>query len=191
MKYTKKIEKAIKTATTAHDGQYRLSPASPKLPYVSHLFSVASIISEHSDDEDLIIAGLLHDILEDTDFKKETLLSEFGERIHELVDSVTEATKEEKKRMTWKEEKENYIKKLKEGPKEASIIASADKIHNLLSSIESEVKVTRSTDDYVWYHREVFAVVKDKLGDHPIVKKHEEAMHEAGKHYREKTISRE
>ena len=188
MKYTPKIEKAIKTATSAHDGQYRKAYKNPRLPYVSHLFSVASIISEHTDDEDIIIAGLLHDILEDTDFEATLLLQEFGQRVHELVDCVTEATKKEKETTTWKEEKENYLRKLRNGPREASIIASADKIHNLLATIDSKILVTRNPEEYIWYHREVFAIISDKLGDHPIVEKHKNAMTEAGKTYRDRVV---
>lgn len=184
MKHTPKIEKAIKTASIAHNGQFRKSVKN--LPYVSHLFSVAMIISEHTNDEDVIVAGLLHDILEDTDYLESDLISEFGERVHKLVDSVTEATKEQKETWTWKEEKENYLRKLKKGPKEASIIAAADKIHNLSTLVENQISSSRNHSDFVWYHREVFAIISEKLGDHPIVSKHKEAMKKAGETYKNK-----
>lgn len=175
MKYTPKIEKAIKIAAIEHDGQYRKA-YSGKLPYVSHLFSVASILSEYTDDEDVISAGLLHDIIEDTDYTKEKLLEDFGEKVYDLVLSVTEGTRAEKKIMTWRDEKEKYINNLRAASTDSSLISSVDKIHNLRSSLEMKNRMMRNPLDYDWFHTEVFNVIKEKLGNHPIIKIHEKAL---------------
>lgn len=175
MKYSSKIEKAIKVAATEHDGQYRKAYLR-KLPYVSHLFSVAAIISEYTDDEDIISAGILHDIIEDTDYTEKELRKEFEEKVSSLVMAVTEGTKSEKKEMSWREEKEKYLRNLMNGSPEASLISSADKIHNLMSSIELKKIMSRSPADYDWFHTEVFNIVKNKLGNHPIIKVHEKVL---------------
>ena len=66
MNLTPRIEYAIRTVALLHDGQTRR--AEQNIPYVSHVFSVAVLLSHYSDDEDVFIGGLLHDVLEDTNY---------------------------------------------------------------------------------------------------------------------------
>jgi len=105
-------------------------------PYITHLLSVAFILQEYTDDEDVIIASLLHDTLEDTDYTEEELESDFGARVCELVKTVTEPTELKGKKLTWREKKQSYADQLKKGPKEAVMIAAVDKIHNFRSMVE-------------------------------------------------------
>lgn len=134
MKYTYAIEQAIQAATLLHRDQVRKGRA--ECPYVSHLFSVAAIISGYTDNEETIIAGLLHDTIEDTPYTYEELETDFGERVRDLVYTVTEEKEIHGKELSWIERKETYIKKLKKGPEEALVVAAADKIHNLRSILE-------------------------------------------------------
>ena len=83
------IEKAYKTALGAHKGQVRRSGE----PYIMHPLHVAIILAELELDKETIVAGLLHDVLEDTNTTMETLEQEFGSDVALLVDGVTKLDK--------------------------------------------------------------------------------------------------
>lgn len=134
MNYTPKIEQAIRAAALLHEGQYRKGRAS--YPYVSHLYSVATIISQYTDDESTIVGGLLHDTIEDTEYTYSELKEDFGEAVHDIVYAVTEEKEKNGKELSWKDRKDTYIQKLKKAPEGALIVAAADKIHNLTSIVE-------------------------------------------------------
>lgn len=82
------IEKAYRIAEGAHQGQKLPSG----LPYISHCLAVASILADLSVPPELIIAGLLHDVVEDTPITLEEIQKEFNEEIANLVDGVTKLT---------------------------------------------------------------------------------------------------
>jgi (p)ppGpp synthase/HD superfamily hydrolase len=132
--YSYRIELALKAATVLHKGQVR--KGSVAVPYVSHLFAVAMITADYTDDEDTLIAALLHDTLEDTDYKPEELEEDFGGKVREIVEAVSEPKDTEHKSHTWREKKDRYSKQLKDAPEQALIISAADKIHNMRSIVE-------------------------------------------------------
>ncbi len=133
--YSYQVEQAIKAATILHSKQVRKG-AIP-IPYVSHLFTVALIAYEYAQgDENVIIGALLHDTLEDTEYTAEELQEDFGEKVREIVEALTEPKDTETKQYSWKERKARYAKQLRKAPQEALIIAAADKIHNMRSIVE-------------------------------------------------------
>lgn len=79
------LGRAYDVAKKMHDGQLRKSGE----PYLIHPIAVVKILAELGMDEDTLIAGLLHDVVEDTEYTKEELTKEFGEDIAQLVDGVT------------------------------------------------------------------------------------------------------
>ena len=134
MTYSYRIEQAIRAAALLHDGQVRRGAAA--LPYITHLFAVAAIISDYTDDEDVFIAGLLHDTIEDTDYTFIELEEDFGAVVRDLVAAVSEPQENETAPLSWKEKKDAYIKQLRKAPQEALVVSAADKIHNMRSVIE-------------------------------------------------------
>ena len=134
MTYSYKIEQAIRAATVLHKEQVRKGDT--PFPYVSHLFSVALMVAEHTDDEDTIVAALLHDALEDTDYTADELENDFGTKVRDIVLTLSEPKQLHGKSATWKERKTEYNKQLKQGPEEALLVAAADKIHNMRTMIE-------------------------------------------------------
>ena len=82
---SERVDKAIEIAKKAHEGQFRKTGE----PYIVHPLAVKKILEEWGMDEDTIIAGILHDTVEDTDLKLETIKQEFGEPVAFLVDGVT------------------------------------------------------------------------------------------------------
>ena len=83
------IEKAYDLAFRAHKDQKRKSGE----PYIIHPLCVAIILAQLELDKETIIAGLLHDVVEDTDTSREYVAAEFGEEVALLVDGVTKLTK--------------------------------------------------------------------------------------------------
>lgn len=182
MTFTPQIDEAIKLAAHLHRNHTRIDKNST--PYISHLVSVAMILSEYTNDEDIIIAGLMHDSLEDVpDYDYEKLLLDCGERVAKIVTHVTEpldANKSEIDQLPWLTRKEAYLKNLKSGGKESAMVSAADKIHNTESLIrvandEREAHLSRfksSLKNRVWFHEQVLEIVKEKLGDsHGLTKK--------------------
>lgn len=151
MLYSYRIEQAIRAAAVLHKDQVRKGRI--PLPYVTHLYAVAFLVSDYTQHEDAVIAALLHDTLEDTDYTATELRNDFGDAVERIVVSVSEhQSKEEKKETTWKERKERYTKQLESASEEALVVAAADKIHNLRSIVEE-------------YHNHHVRYLKDFGGD--------------------------
>jgi (p)ppGpp synthase/HD superfamily hydrolase len=132
--YSYRIEQAIRAAAVLHHDQNR--KGSMPFPYVTHLMSVAFMLQDYTDNEDIIVAALLHDTVEDTDYTLDELQEDFGGTVRELVETLSEPTNQGDRRYTWKEKKMEYAKQLKKGPKDAILIAAADKAHNFRTVVE-------------------------------------------------------
>ncbi len=129
-----KLYNAIILAVKAHEGQKRKgkNPA----PYICHPVFVGMELLRLGYDEDTVIAGILHDTLEDTHLGKDRIKKEFGERVLNLIEAVTEPknpdmTKEEK-RKTWESRKRAYLMQIKSAPAEARAVACVDMYANML-----------------------------------------------------------
>lgn len=175
------VKKALYFAAQKHDGQYRKGDG--HVPYIVHPVQVAFNASTYTDDEKIIAAALLHDVLEDCkEVSFDLLQKEFGIRTAELVDEVSFI--ENKKYTTWKEKKQDYLKKIKHASKDALIIVAADKTSNLRAYFDalkengdSLVKNFGGTpDEYFWYYGEIGNILISVLGDHPIVKDYTETL---------------
>jgi (p)ppGpp synthase/HD superfamily hydrolase len=132
--YSYRVEQAIRAATVLHREQNRKG-ALP-LPYVSHLIAVALILHDYTDNEDVLVAGLLHDTLEDTDYTYDELKEDFGGVVAEIVLTVTEPTHDGDTKLPWLERKHRYARQLKKGDETALLVAAADKIHNFRTMVE-------------------------------------------------------
>lgn len=132
--YSYRIEQAIRAAAVLHKNQLR--KGSMPFPYVTHLVATAFTLLDYTDDEDIIIAALLHDTLEDTDYTIDELQEDFGGRVREIVEAVTEPKSTPEQKIPFREKKRIYAEQLKKGPKEALLVAAADKIHNFRTTVE-------------------------------------------------------
>jgi (p)ppGpp synthase/HD superfamily hydrolase len=128
--FTDRVERAIAAAVEAHQGQTRKGDG--QLPYVVHPVTVALILSRYSDDEDIIIAGLLHDVLEDTHLSEEAIDRQFGPKVLGMVKDVTEP---DLPGLSWETRKDRYLRQLDRAPRGSLLVACADKIANLISMI--------------------------------------------------------
>ena len=132
--YSYKVEQAIRAASILHQDQLR--KGSVPLPYISHLVATTFILMDYTADEDTIVAALLHDTLEDTDYTEEEMLEDFGGPVTELVLAVTEPLNDNGEKLPWIEKKRLYAKQLRTAPEGALLIAAADKAHNFRTIIE-------------------------------------------------------
>jgi (p)ppGpp synthase/HD superfamily hydrolase len=132
--YSYRVEQAIRAAAVLHKDQLR--KGSMPFPYITHLVATAFTLMDYTDDEDVVIAGLLHDTLEDTDYTIDELQEDFGGRVRELVEAVTEPKSTPENKITWRDRKNTYTQQLKKAPTDAVLIAAADKIHNFRTLVE-------------------------------------------------------
>ena len=162
MKFSPQIYKAINTAARLHDGQERKGD---DLPYIVHPVSVALILMEHTNDEEVLMAGILHDTIEDTGYTKEQMEEEFGARVTQLVLDVTELPKP----LSWQERKDAYLEHLEGAGHEARLICAADKLHNLQSMLAAVEKLgdeaykhfNAPMDKKLWFYEECLKILQN------------------------------
>lgn len=162
------INKAISVAAKAHEGNYRKVT---KDPYIVHPFEVALILQENGASEEVIVAGILHDTLEDTDLEKEDIKAIFGDRILELVLDTSEEL-EGRENRPWYERKLYTIQHLKKATVEVKMIVCADKLSNIRSMIIGyrEMgdrlwdKFSAPYEKQKWYYHSLVEGLKDMDG---------------------------
>ena len=132
------IKKAYEYAKKLHDGQYRQSGE----PYINHPLNVAYILADMHADRDTICAGLLHDVLEDTEITKEDIAHDFNQNVANLVNGVTKLSK-----MNYSSKQDQNLantRKIITGITEdvrIIIIKLADRLHNMRTlQFKSEFK---------------------------------------------------
>jgi len=118
-------EEAKEFAIKAHKNQVRKSE--PEKPMIIHPINVANILEEYGFDENVVAAGLLHDVVEDTDYTKEDIEIKFGKDVASLVISATEPNKN----LSWEERKQHTINETKMLDLRHKAVICADKISNL------------------------------------------------------------
>jgi (p)ppGpp synthase/HD superfamily hydrolase len=132
------IFKAIRFAANKHDGHWRKGTA---IPYISHLMNVMKILCEHRCPAPVVVAGILHDTVEDTPVTVQDIVAEFGEDVSKLVVAATEADKLEeaaqrKKDKTgdWRSRKQKTIDHIAhESDFRYLLVSAADKLDNIRS----------------------------------------------------------
>jgi len=139
--FSARIHAAFDFAAIHHRKQMRKDP-DIEIPYIAHLFGVAYILASHDLSEDTVVAGVLHDFLEDIVEKKRRpklaieFRTVFGEHVYQLVRLVTHRKKDEHgKDVPWEVRTAEYVSRLSSPstPNEAKAISCADKIHNIES----------------------------------------------------------
>lgn len=152
------INRAYSIAEDMHNGQLRKSGE----PYIIHPVEVARILAELGMDDETLVAGLLHDVIEDTPYTKEQLRAEFGDEVLLLVDGVTKLgsivfeNKEEK-------QAENLRKMFLAMSKDIRvlIIKLADRLHNLRTiNYMTEEKIKEKCRETL----EIYAPLASRLG---------------------------
>lgn len=131
IEFTPRLQLAINFAAESHRNQNRKNEN--ETPYIAHPYSVMLLASEYTNNEDIFISCLLHDVVEDCGVTFEQIEDIFGPNVKNIVYHVTEPKffGTDQNPLSWKEKKENYLALLETGPSEALIVAICDKIHNM------------------------------------------------------------
>lgn len=119
-----KIEYAIYFATKAHKDQRRKIE---DIDMIFHPFTVGMLLQRNGCDEDIVAAGILHDVVEDTEFEFEDIEKEFGKKVRDLVYDSSEPDKS----LDWEDRKKHTIEHIKNAPLGSKLIVACDKISNL------------------------------------------------------------
>lgn len=153
------IEKAYDIAYKAHEGQLRKSGE----PYIIHPLCVCIILAELELDKETIVAGMLHDVVEDTVMTSEEITQEFGEEVALLVDGVTKLTQIDYVADKVEVQAENLRKMFLAMAKDIRviIIKLADRLHNQRTmqyqTPKKRKEKSRETID-------IYAPIADRLG---------------------------
>ena len=163
-----RLYNAIHTAITTHENQLR------KLDndlYVAHPLEVGLTLAKNNFSDDVIIAGLLHDTIEDTDMTLDKIESEFGPIVALYVNYCTESNKKD----TWKNRKLDYLAKLSEAPIDVLFIVCVDKLTNIKSVFRNAQemgdhiwdKFNAGYEDQKWYYNAILSLLSP-ISDNPL-----------------------
>ncbi len=147
---SEKINKAIKFAVDSHSEQVRKIT---NQPYILHCLEVSAIAASITNNEDVIVAALLHDTVEDTSVTIDTIREKFGDGVANLVVSDTENKRENlPKSETWLIRKTETLNNLKNSNVEHKIIWVSDKLSNIRSIYLTWQKEGDKVFDYFHQH---------------------------------------
>ena len=166
------VSEAIAFAVKAHDGMRRKKS---EAPYILHPMESAVIVGTMTDDQNLISAAVLHDVVEDAGVLIEEIEEKFGSRVRELVQAETEDKRDElPPETTWRIRKEESLEVLKNADDIAVLIVwLGDKLANM-RSIYRDFKVEgvkmwqrfnqKDVNEQAWYYRSIVKLT-ERLSD--------------------------
>jgi (p)ppGpp synthase/HD superfamily hydrolase len=171
--FSSRYDAALTFAALAHHGQVRKGT---QVPYLVHPVQVSRILGRHGFDEDLQIAGLLHDTVEDTGIGLLELEAAFGPEVARLVDAVTEVKTDGDERRPWRTRKEEQLAHLASADARVAALKAADSLHNSSTTLVDLrlhgpsiwERFNASAAESLWYYGEVATLVASRLGDHPL-----------------------
>lgn len=188
------IRQAYEFSEKAHKGQKRESGS----PFIEHCLEVGLILAGMHLDSPTIAAGMIHDVVEDTDFSMDQIKQEFGDEIALLVDGITKISGL-KFRSREEEQVENFRKLLLSMAKDIRviIIKLADRLHNMrtLEYLKSDKRIRIAEETYNVYaplaHRFGMAAIKWELEDLAFKYLNPDAYQEIAVKVQEKKLERE
>ena len=174
-----RFDHALSYASMIHRIQVRKGS---KIPYISHLLSVASITLEFGGNEDQAIAALLHDAAEDQggEVRLHDIRITFGENVEKIVRDCSDSLGAEKpvnagdRKIEWRHRKEVYLATLPKKPCSSLLVSLADKTHNSEAIVtdlhrsgpEVWSRFTGEQDGTIWYYQELLKFFSAKLPEH-------------------------
>lgn len=151
--YSDRINHALAFAAKHHDRQVRKGT---RLPYLTHPANVAIILTRYGQDDDTVVSGILHDVIEDCvrerytrEMLEQRIGEKFGPSVLDTVLAVTHrVTDDDGVELSLEERRADYLSRLAHASERARWVCAADKIHNA-SSILADLKRTIDPDS-VW-----------------------------------------
>lgn len=164
------LDYAIYFATRAHNGQKRKSDKDVDM--IFHPFTVGMMLQRSGASEEAVIAGILHDVVEDTRYTINDIKEEFGDDIAKVVLEVSE-----KKELPWDERKQEAIDRIKIASIDGKLVECADKISNLETMYNLYVEqgddiwksFKRPKEKQKWYYTEMYKAVIENTNEDNIL----------------------
>lgn len=159
---------AIEFAARAHSGQFRKGT---RIPYIVHPLAVARILIEKDAPEDVIVASVLHDVVEDTHVSLDAVRAAFGDAIASLVDGMSEPDRSD----TWENRKRGTLDFMETAPQGVLLIKVADQLDNIRGiradyMLQGEAvwrRFNRGREKQKWYHEGLADVLVRRLTTEP------------------------
>ena len=171
--YSERFTKAFAYAARLHARQTRKGT---NKPYIGHLMSVASIVIAYGGDEEMAIAALLHDVVEDAGGEKRLreIRNKFGKRVARIVDGCTDTYEDPKP--PWLQRKKDYIARVAGEAEDTRKVSAADKLSNVRDILEDVraggvkafERFTGKKEGTLWYYRTLVQVFRE-AGTNPLV----------------------
>lgn len=164
-------ETALKLAAKAHEGQHRKHDESA---YIAHPIMVARILEQACFSEIVVAAGIVHDVLEDTEISEGDLRSALGDEVVGIV-----VTLSENKLLEWEERKQKYVESVVTGGESVWAVSVADKIHNARELISFHEQrgaqawqvFNRGKKKKLWFEHLLYNELK-KVWEHPLLEEY-------------------
>jgi hypothetical protein len=173
--YDELYEEALRLAARAHRAQVRKGT---DLPYIAHPVHVSAILQRYGFPREAVIAGLLHDVVEDQDVAVDEVRAQFGAQVAEIVDALSERRSDGQGGVRpWHVRKAEAVEKIRRASVSSAAVKAADVLHNaqsILYDVRREgpgvwQRFTRGPEELLGYYGRVADLVQTKLGDHPLV----------------------
>ena len=177
MKYTTLIQKAIRFSIKTHEVYQKQKRKGKDIPYITHPLIVGMILARAGASEDVIIAGILHDTIEDSVPEKKVtkamIAERFGDTVAGIVDDVTEQDKD----LPWEERKREALEHIEKLQNDSLLVKSADLISNISEiiadyQVEGDVIFERfnaSKDKTIAHYLRMVTAVIEKWPENPLV----------------------
>ena len=171
------LDYAIYFATRAHTGQKRKTDN--HVDMIFHPFTVGMILQRANASTNCVIAGILHDVVEDTKYTLEDIKEEFGIEIAEIVEGVSE-----NKSLPWKQRKIEAIEKVKTANLDVKLVEAADKINNLetMYSLYQDMgekiweSFNKPKEEQKWYYTQMYNAVIYNTEENELFKRYEKIL---------------
>jgi (p)ppGpp synthase/HD superfamily hydrolase len=182
--YSDLYEQALRVAAGAHVDQRRKGK---EIPYITHPVQVSIILLHYDFPMEAVIAGLLHDVVEDQSYELTQIEEDFGPLTAEIVDALSERKRNEQgKKRPWETRKQEALEKIRQSSQEAVAVKVADTLHNTRCFIldfqhegaELWENFSRGVEAQLDYYNKVLDVARERLGAHLLVDELAEALAE-------------
>jgi (p)ppGpp synthase/HD superfamily hydrolase len=187
---SERFTRAVDYARTLHIGRRK----GTEIPYMAHLLGVVSLVMGESGrvdfpvTEDMVIAALLHDTVEDYGGapRLKDVEFNFGSNVARMVEGLSDTLAEDSSnKEAWEVRKKNYLDRLRHEPPDVRLISAADKLYNAQSILTDYRRIgeeiwrrfKRGRDKQLWYFNELLAVFK-RAGSNEIVEELERVVRE-------------
>lgn len=176
-----------------------------EIPYMAHLLGVASLVMGESGrvdfpvTEDLVIAALLHDTVEDHGGapRLEDVEFNFGADVARMVEGLSDTLAEDSNdKEPWEVRKKNYLARLRDEPRDVQLISAADKLYNAQSILTDYRRIgeeiwrrfKRGSDKQLWYFNQLLTIFKNS-GTNEIVEELERVVRELERELAKRNVS--